>query len=200
MDNIERQTQSVLENIANKIKYLRAKKQLSIYMLAKKAGIARSYASQIENMKRVPAIGTLVAIAHVLGVSVFFLLSEETTVEDERDPFIVKATERRLVKLPFRSLDISYESINYKAKDRLMDAYILTAPFKFSSERRVRGRGHEGEELDFVLEGKVEFLYGHMSYTLEEGDCCYFDANKPHNARSLGSKPSKVLAIFANKQ
>jgi transcriptional regulator with XRE-family HTH domain len=56
MVNFEKQTQTVLKNIANKIKYLRAKEHLSIYALPKKAGIARSYASQIENMKRVPAM------------------------------------------------------------------------------------------------------------------------------------------------
>jgi len=200
MDKLDKDVKLVMSDISLKIKYLRNKKNMSVNALAKKTGLAGSYLSQIENQKRVPAIGTLVNIARALGVDVFYLVNGEKPVDQKGEPFIVRATERRLVTLPFRSFDSTYESVNYKAKnDRLMDGYILTAPDQVPFEPKTEERAHEGEELIFILQGTQELLYNGKSYILEEGDCCYFDSNKPHNARSVGDMPSKALVVFATR-
>src|SRR5512136_537586 len=105
MDKLDKDVKLVISDIAVKIKYLRNKKKMSVNALAKKTGLAGSYLSQIENQKRVPAIGTLVNIARALGVDVFYLVNGEKPVDQNDEPFVVKATERRLVTLPFRSFD-----------------------------------------------------------------------------------------------
>jgi quercetin dioxygenase-like cupin family protein len=59
---------------------------------------------------------------------------------------------------------------------------------------------HEGQELVYGLEGTHEFVYDGKTYLLEEGDCYYFDSNKPHFGRSVGEKLGKVLVVFASKK
>jgi transcriptional regulator with XRE-family HTH domain len=196
MDQSEKEKNEVLKGIAHKIKHLRRQKGMSVNALAEKTGFAKSYLSQIENCKREPAIGTLVTIARALGVNVFFLINDENPGEDEEAPLIVKPRDRRMVTVPAQSGESVYESINYRAKDRIMDGYVLTPGFDFTPN----AMGHEGQELVFVLEGMQEFLYNGKTYVLEKGDCCYFDASKEHNARSIGKEPSKALVVYTMKK
>jgi transcriptional regulator with XRE-family HTH domain len=196
MEGSEKEKTEVLEGIARKIKHLRRQRGFSVNALAGKTGFAKSYLSQIENCKREPAIGTLVTIARALGVNVFFLINGEEPVEDEETPLIVKPRDRRTVTVPTQSGESVYESLNYKAKERIMDGYILTPGFGFAPD----AMAHEGQELVFVLDGTQEFLYNGKSYVLERGDCCYFDASKQHNARSIGKELSKALVVYTMKK
>ncbi len=196
MDGTEREKDDVLKGIASKIKHLRRRQGLSVNTLAERTGFAKSYLSQIENCKREPAIGTLVTIARALGVSVFSLIDGEKSIDDEESLLVVKPLERRRVTIPFQSADTVYESINYRAKDKAMDAYVLTPGFEFPTE----AWPHEGQELVYVLEGRQELVYNGRSYVLNEGDACYFDAGKRHYARSIGDKLSKNLVVYTTKK
>jgi mannose-6-phosphate isomerase-like protein (cupin superfamily) len=77
-----------------------------------------------------------------------------------------------------------------------MEGFIVTIGFDFPPEPFV----HEGQELTYVLEGTHEFVYDGKSYFLEEGDCYYFDSNRPHYARAIGEKPGKLLVVFTAKK
>jgi transcriptional regulator with XRE-family HTH domain len=195
MDGPEEKRKLVLTEISERIRHFRLQQGLSMDALAKKAGFTKSYVSQIENQKREPTIGTLVTIAHALGINVFSLIGGEKPPEEDDPPAIVKARDRRTVNIPSAAANTVYESINYKKKDRLMDAFILTPAAEFSE----KPMAHEGEELLFVLEGKEEIVYNGKTYLLEEGDCCYFDSGTPHYGRSVGEGQSKVLIIFTMK-
>ncbi len=195
MDGPEEKRKQVLGEIAGRIRHLRLQQGLSMDALARKAGFTKSYVSQIENLKREPTIGTLVTIAHALDVNIFTLIGGERLPDEEGTPAIVRAGDRRTVIIPSAAADTLYESINYKAKDRSMDAYILTPASEFSE----KPMAHEGQELLFVLEGKEEVVYNGTSYFLEAGDCCYFDSSAPHYGRSVGKKQSKVLLVFSTK-
>jgi transcriptional regulator with XRE-family HTH domain len=146
MDALEEKRKQVLGEISERIRHMRLQRALSMDALAKKAGFTKSYVSQIENRKREPTIGTLVTIAHALGVNVFSLIGGEKLPDEEGAPAIVRAKDRRRVTIPSKAANIIYESINYKKKDRLMDAYILIPAKEFSD----KPMAHEGQELLFV--------------------------------------------------
>ncbi len=194
MDGPETQVKYVMEDISKTIRHLRQEQGLTIAALAKKAGLTRSYVSQIEKLKREPTFGTVGAIAYALGVNIFTLIGRGGIPEEE-SLTIVKPEERRKVTIPSRSARSVFESINHGKKDKLMEGYVLTEEFQFSG----KPIAHEGEELLFMIEGKQEFVYDGKSYVLEEGDCCYFDAHKPHHGRSIGEKLSKALIVVARK-
>ncbi len=178
-----------------KIKDLRVQKGLSMNELAKRTGFSKSYLSHIENLKREPTIGTLMKIARVLEVNVLSLLGGEPATDEDKSFVVVRSAERQTIVNPSNAGDAVYESITFKMKDRLMDGYIVTVNARFVEQPRA----HEGHELAYILEGKQEFVYDGKSLMLEEGDCCYFDASKPHHARSIDGKGSKALVIFTVK-
>ena len=189
-------TKELYTGIGNRIKLLRQEKGLSLNDLARKTGFAKSYLSQIENLKREPSISALSQVAHVLEVDVLFLLTGERQNSAAQNLTIVKKDERKTVNRPSGSLAYTYDSITYKKQDRVMEGYIVTFGSEFPPEPFV----HEGQELTYVLEGTHEFVYDGKTHLLEEGDCYYFDSNKPHFARSVGGKLGKVLVVFVSKK
>lgn len=192
MNEPDIKTRHVLEGISKRIRHFRVQQGLSMSALAKKAGFTKSYMSQIENLKREPTIGTLVSIAHALGLDVFTILSGEKSFEEEEGLVIIKKADRREMIIPDMPSDTKFESINHTKKDRLLDGYVLTSGFEFAEEPMP----HEGQELLFILEGKQEFIYNGKSYILEKGDCACFDGQIPHYGRSFGKKKSQALVVF----
>jgi transcriptional regulator with XRE-family HTH domain len=189
-------TREIYSAIGRRVRVIRQEKELSLNELARKTGFAKSYLSQIENLKREPSISALSQIAHVLGVDVLFLLSGETQNAAVQSFTIVKKGERKTVNRPSGSLAYTYDAITYKKLDRVMEGFIVTIGFEFPPEPF----RHEGQELTYVLEGTHEFVYDGKTYLLEEGDCYYFDSNRPHYARAVGEKPGKLLVVFAAKR
>jgi transcriptional regulator with XRE-family HTH domain len=189
-------TREIYSAIGKRVRVIRQEKELSLNELARKTGFAKSYLSQIENLKREPSISALSQIAHVLGVDVLFLLSGETQNAAVQSFTIVKKGERKTVNRPSGSLAYTYDAITYKKLDRVMEGFIVTIGFEFPTEPFT----HEGQELTYVLEGTHEFVYDGKTYLLEEGDCYYFDSNRPHYARAVGEKPGKLLVVFAAKR
>jgi mannose-6-phosphate isomerase-like protein (cupin superfamily) len=74
-----------------------------------------------------------------------------------------------------------------------MEPFILTLPLKPKKKTIAQ---HEGEEILFVLEGTMKFLYGNQEYIVEEGDCVYFDASFPHFGESVGNKEAKCFMVI----
>ena len=72
---------------------------------------------------------------------------------------------------------------------------MITLPTKSKEEDRF---DHEGEELFYVLKGKIRFYYGDKEYLLKEGDCVYFDSGIPHLGEGAGGKPAKALTVIYN--
>jgi transcriptional regulator with XRE-family HTH domain len=192
----ETKAREICSAIGQRIRLARREKGLSLEEMARKAGFAKSYLSQLENLKREPPISTLSQIAHVLGVDLLFLISGETPIPGRVNLAIVRKGERKTVRRPFGSLGYIYESMTYKKPDRLMEGYIITIGCEFPPEVHE----HEGQELHYMLEGRLELLYDGQSYILEEGDCFYFDSNRPHVQRSVDVKPSKVLVVVTTKR
>jgi transcriptional regulator with XRE-family HTH domain len=196
MNAPEEHAAEIYSTICNRIRLKRLANKLSLNELAKKTGFTKSYLSQIENLKREPSISTLTKIAFALGVDVFYLMTGENRHDDGGSITVLKNSERKVIPNPWGSSTSTYEPINDKKLDRVMDGYLVTVGPEFPSEPM----SHEGQELVFVLEGTQEFVYDGRSYVLEKGDSFCFDSNKPHFARSLGQGPAKVLVVLASKK
>jgi len=196
MKAAEEDARGICKAIGQRIRSIRQEKRLTLDELATRTGFAKSYLSQIETLKREPPISTLTKIAYVLGVDIFFLISGEIRKSDEQFITIVKESERTVIPRPSGSSAYLYEPINDKKIDRLMDGYIVTVGPEFPLEPLV----HEGQELTYVLDGRHEFVYDGKTYLLEKGDCYCFESMKPHYARSLGDKPTKLLVVFVSKK
>ena len=72
-----------------------------------------------------------------------------------------------------------YEALSHPFRGKHMEPFVLTYPDTKNPKRDVWFE-HDGEEVLFVLQGRMLFLHGDKEFILEEGDCVYFDASIPH--------------------
>lgn len=55
--------------------------------------------------------------------------------------------------------------------------------------------GHDGQEFNYVISGKMMLYIGDISYELSEGDSVYFDSSIPHAEVALGDKEAQFIAV-----
>jgi len=178
------------KQIGERIKKLRLSKKMTLESLAKPTGFTTGYISRIENSENAPPISTLSKIAQALEVDISFLLYEDKT-DNARNMIITKKDAPKELSDRRASYGYRYEALASKKIGKNMEPYILYPDFEYSTFFH-----HEGEEFFYVLEGKIEFVYGDERYILEAGDSIYFDAHIPHSGISLGDKKAKVLIII----
>lgn len=195
MNEVQKESRAIQEEISDRIRNIRDERGWSLEKLSETCGLSKGYLSQIENCEKLPTIGALTKIALGLRVEVRTLISGEPTKVDFTRFTVVRNHERHVETDPtFLSTHV-YESITYKKRDRLVDAYVVTLGPNVPKDPVL----HEGEELVFVLEGRVEFMYDTQSTILEPGDCLYFEADRRHSAHSLENRPAKVLVVFPRR-
>lgn len=188
-------TKEFVAKIGNRIRSLRRDRNMSLNVLAKKTGFAKSYLSEIETLKKEPPIRVISKIAFALEIDISFLLTGETRNHSTQKIAIVRKGERQSTQGPYGSRGYLYESLTYNKLDRIMDAYIITIGPALPPEPFI----HEGQEVVYVLKGTQELLYDGETYFLEEGDCVCFDSDRPHYSRTVGDKSGKILVVLAAK-
>lgn len=179
-----------LVELAQRIKHLRVRQNLTLEEVAQRSGQTRSWLSKVENFRVTPSLPALGRIAQALGVSI------ATLVEglDQKPKLVcVRSDERLRVERDRPHSKIAYESLAYQRARRAMDPFVLTVP---PGVARKEALAHEGEEFLMVLNGKVDFEYGEERLKLKIGDCLYFDAEEKHRLINPYKREAKVLCVF----
>jgi transcriptional regulator with XRE-family HTH domain len=173
--------------IGEAIRYIRKEKGFTLNALAEKSGFSQGFLSKVENSQKAPSIATLIRIANALNVRISDIFGE---TELETPITHVRKNERK--KLSSNGL---YEALAPQFHNRHMDPYILKDSPGKSTNPVVQ---HEGEEMLFVLEGRMKFFHGNKEFIVEEGDCIYYDSGIPHTGFPVGDKELKCLMVVYN--
>jgi transcriptional regulator with XRE-family HTH domain len=176
--------------IGKKIKKLRLAKRITLENLASQTGFSKSYIAKVEKSEKAPPVSTLGMVARVLGVTVSYLLGEENSLPSL---CIIRKGERSLVAKNGAEFGYTYEAIAQRFPNKIMEPFILTLSVEPKKKKTFQ---HEGQEILFVLEGKMRFHYGVEEFIVEEGDCLYFDSGIPHFGEVVGPQPAKCLMVI----
>ena len=176
-------------HIGEIIRRLRQAKSITVQTLAGRTGLSKGYISKLENGHKSPPISTLSNIADALGedMSVFF----EHSQSKGRCLMCRKQDRRKLTK-DSSSYGYDYEALPFGVK--AMESFVITITNDYKSDHRV---SHEGEEMVYVLQGKMRFFHGEEIFDCEEGDSIYFDPSIPHLAANIGDGVLKILTVVA---
>lgn len=93
----------------------------------------------------------------------------------------------------------NYRHLAYTFRGKMCEPFLVTVEPK-ADEGRPELHEHEGQELNYVVEGSMEFHFGEEVYVLSAGDSVYFDSGVPHAMRTLNGTPTKFLAVVMKKQ
>ncbi|MCM3650374.1 helix-turn-helix domain-containing protein [Metabacillus litoralis] len=169
-------------DIGKKVEKYRTAKGLSSRELAKKAEITPSMLSQIERGLANPSIQTLKVLAKALDVPTFSFLLEETNTED----LVVRSNERKKMVVE----NLSYELLSPDFTGTLATVIMNVPPNTSSSDKLLE---HKGEEVAFVLEGKIKVFLDNEEYILETGDSVKIPAFMKHKWENNFNKNAVIL-------
>lgn len=175
--------------IGPKIRALRLKKGLGQAQLGEHTGLSSALLSKIERGQLFPTLPTLLRIAMVFGVGLDFFFRHE---HDEHLLVVTRGKDRmRLPNVPGASAPAFYfESLDFPAPDRKMDAYYAQFP---ASSDASEPHSHSGTELIYVISGKLQVRFAAREVILGPGDAMHFDSIAPHSYH--GCEPNGAAAI-----
>ena len=177
------------KDIGKRIKEIRSSKGMTLKVLAERTGFTKGYLSRVENSRKAPPVSTLIKIANSMQLNLSKILGE---TEGTEAVSLVKKNERVPTAQSSSISGYYYESLAHKLLSKRMEPYIITMP---SNPKEVHTSKHKGEELLFVLEGKMKFTHGDREFLVEEGDCIYFDSGVEHTGAAIGIKECKCITV-----
>jgi transcriptional regulator with XRE-family HTH domain len=176
------------QQIAARLAALRKEAGLTLRELGELTGLSDAYLSRLENGQTAVTIANLGRLAEAFSTPLASFFREE----QERVSLVLRrAGTGREVRFRGRAGTL----VNLLAEERpgkLMEPLLVDVA---SAPHEVPPQAHPGEEFNYVLEGRCQFIYGRDTYILEAGDSVYFDATVEHAAHAIGGAPCRLLAI-----
>lgn len=174
-----------------RLRELRKKRGLSQTELAKFVGVTPSTISQVEGNLIYPSLPALLKMAEILSVEVssFF---QESAGSHKRNVFpSSEAVEIKITDLP-------EENINAKLLtpvdfDPKAEPYLIEIPPKgnLTSHFFI----HKGDEMGYMLSGKLQMRVEKSVYTVKAGDVVYLTSEMPSQWENPGPGVAKMLWI-----
>ena len=181
-----------LIQLAQRIRSVRADRQLTLEQLAERTGLTKSALSKFENFRVTPSLGALASIAEALGVTMSDLFDG---VDEKPRMVVVRKDERQALERDRPDSRIRYNALAHKRGDKVMEPFLLEVPTGVARSRRL---AHEGEEFIMVLNGAIDYEYGDERLRLEVGDCMYADGSVEHTLNNPGDDAAEVLVVWAS--
>ena len=183
------------KEIGNKIRKLRSDREITLGGLAERTGLTIGYLSKIERGLSSLPIATLGRIAAALHIQIAEIFDERVL---GKKITILYPHERKTIKPKDRKLCYMYEPLAFSFPNKLMEPFVVTLPPHCNEKKRFT---HQGEEMVFLLQGKMDFFHGSEHFIIEqEGTCLYFDASIPHCGQCRGDTAAKFLSVFSLPQ
>ena len=178
--------------IPKRIRQLRFERSLTQKALAEAIGVTKGYISRMENTETAPPVGTLIALAQALGVELNAFFQAE---DPEVYLSLTRKNERPRVARDHMA-GATYEHLALNFPKRAFESYIIKTP---GTSEKTQLNQHKGQELNFVLKGKIEFSINGNDFILDEGDSVHFNASYRHHGACLSDDGCEIIGIIYNE-
>ena len=196
--SVREEREKVLEvAIGREVRAFRKQQGITVAELSRLTDLSIGMLSKIENGNTSPSLTTLQALANALSVplTAFFRGYEETRLAVH-----TKAGEGLEIEREGTRAGHQYNLLGHIGSNSsgvIVEPYLLTLTTESDTFKTFQ---HEGIEMIYMLEGKVDYLHGNTIYPLEPGDTLYFDADAPHGPDRLVELPIRYLSIICYPQ
>jgi transcriptional regulator with XRE-family HTH domain len=174
-----------------RLKELRSKRGLSQTELAKLVGVTPSTISQVESSLIYPSLPALMKMAEILSVEISSFFQDKT---EQKKRFIFPAVEAAEVKFP----DLPAGAVVAKLLspvdfDLKAEPYLIEIPpkEKLPSHFFI----HKGEEIGYLLSGRLQVKLDKAAYSLRSGDVIYLTSEMPTQWSNPGPGVARLLWI-----
>lgn len=173
-----------------KLRDARLRQRRTLREVAGHAGVSEGHLSKIETGKAVPSLPVLHRIVGSLGLNLGVLF-EET---GPRGGVVLRAGERPVITLdPLRNgHGVTLERVIAHAPENALQCNIHIMEPGGASDGQIT---HEGEEVGFVIEGRVELQIDDEVHLLGPGDSFHFRSDRRHGYRNVGQERARIFWV-----
>jgi transcriptional regulator with XRE-family HTH domain len=157
-------------NLGALIRRCRKERNLTLRVVAEKAGISEGFLSQVENAVSSPSVETLIKICDSIGVPAGDLINR---INRQERLVVIHKSDWDDVDLPHTGFATRHF---FSPEDRsVLDSAVIV--LKPNKSIPVRKGIRNGQEILCVLKGSLELDYGGRTVQLVEGDSAHFWSN-----------------------
>lgn len=179
-----------IKSIANRLRGLREVLELSAQEVAESCHLRVEEYMALESGESDISVNVLQTIARRYGISMDVLMFGEEPKMNAY--FITRAGAGVSVE---RRKAYKYEALASGFRDRKADPFIVTVE-PAPADAPMHLNSHEGQEMNYVLEGRLLLSLNGKELVLNVGDSLYFDSSLPHGMKALDGRPVRFLAII----
>lgn len=172
-----------------KIRLLREEKHITVKHMAELVECTPSFISQIERGMANPSINTLKKISNALGVALVHFFDEEDPLTNNTEKYIVRKNKRKKFKSVMENTDIFLLSPS-DIESKNIEMHLMVVEPGGKSDKLYT---NPGEEVGYILKGKITFYLGNEKWELEEGDSIYFPGDIPHGWENTSDTEAVTL-------
>ncbi|MFT3758170.1 cupin domain-containing protein [Thauera sp.] len=179
------------QQLGMRIRHVRTCKGDTLKTVAAAVGCSESMLSKIECGQASPSLNMLHRIAVALDTNV----AELTTLVAAVDSPVQKGGERLVVDFGHgtrKAGSVRLERLIPPRRGQLLqgDIHILAPRATVSGSI-----AHLGEEMGYVLQGRLRLTLGEESHDLKAGDSFYFSSETPHSYMNPGDEVARILWV-----
>ena len=179
-----------IKSIANRLRGLREVLELSAQEVAESCHLRVEEYMALESGESDISVNVLQTIARRYGISLDVLMFGEEPKMNAY--FITRAGAGVSVE---RRKAYKYEALASGFRDRKADPFIVTVE-PAPADAPMHLNCHTGQEMNYVLEGRLLIGLNGKEIVLNTGDSLYFDSGLPHGMKALDGKTVRFLAII----
>lgn len=173
--------------VGKKLKGIRLKQELTIQVLAEKSHVSSNMISRIERGLTIPSVEILMRLATVFDKSINYFVEDVSTSHE-----IVHTRPGQRDRTVYDDEhNMHTESFTSGLRDPQFMSFYCTVQKGGSSGQQ--NMYHPGDELIYVLEGRLQMTIVEETYILETGDSLSFKSHLPHRWDNIGEDNAKVL-------
>ena len=179
-----------IQSIATRLRGLREVLELSEQEVAESCRLTLEQYRAMESGQTDFSVNVLQTISRHYGISLDVLMfGEEPRMNSY---FITRAGKGVSVE---RRKAYRYEALASGFRARKIDPFIVTVE-PAPADAPMHLNSHDGQEMNYVLEGRLLISLNGREFELEPGDSLYFDSAQPHGMKALDGKTVRFLAII----
>jgi transcriptional regulator with XRE-family HTH domain len=173
-----------------RLRMARRTKGWTMKQLATAAGCSESLLSKIENGRNLPSLPQLHRLVQVLDTNIGWLFGDRASQRN----IVFRAGQRPVIALDpqHRGEGIALERVIPFSDMHLLQCNIHHIAEGGSSAGPI---AHEGEEVGYVLAGRIELIVDGKSHRLAAGDAFVFRSDRQHAYRNIGEGTASIFWV-----
>ncbi len=160
---------------------------MTIQELAERSKVSSNMISRIERGLTIPSVQILMKIAAVFGKSINYFVEEVSTTHE----VVFSSPGKRDKTVYDDERNMHTESFTSGLRDpQFMSFFCDVQKGGTSGDKNMY---HPGDELIYVLDGRIRVSIGDEVYILNSGDSLSFKSHLPHRWDNIGDDDAKVI-------